>query len=133
MSSILNFSLVGLALAACFALYSLTYEVRETKREITLLERQIEDERDTIRTLRTEWALLNQPEHLQALAVRFLELRPVRAHQIAAMGDLPPMQYAVERFEEEIDDHTPPAPPSRPGGGGYVIAASYAAVGESGQ
>ena len=51
------------------------------------LARSIVSERQSIRVLKAEWALLNDPARLRGLAERHLKMVPVGARQIAGIDD----------------------------------------------
>jgi cell division protein FtsL len=83
--------------------------VQEMETRLSMLQRDIKDDRDAIRVLKAEWSHLNDPTRLKRLAETYLKLAPVNSTQIASIKALP----------FRADDATPrlagqPAPPARP-------------------
>lgn len=60
-------------------------QVQELESELVRLDRQIISERQAIRVLGAEWALLNDPARLRVLAEKYLDLQPVGAAQIVSI------------------------------------------------
>lgn len=89
MIRLLNVLAVVMVVAVSVALYNLKYAVEAQERERASLHQEILNEKDAIRVLRAEWSYLTQPERLQSLAERHLELTPLKASQIATFEDLP--------------------------------------------
>jgi len=70
--------------------YSVKYDTIYHAEELARLNRAIERERDAIAVLRAEWALLNRPDRVQALADAHLpEIVPMDASRLAQFSDLP--------------------------------------------
>ncbi len=84
-----SFVLMALAAAAGGALFHVSFEVSELDDRLATLNRDIRDDRDAIHVLRAEWSFLNQPERLEELARRHLDLVPVSGAQLAGPGALP--------------------------------------------
>lgn len=85
----LNVLSLLLVVAVSVGLYNLKYKIEAQERERTSLRQEIVNERDAIRVLRAEWSYLTQPERLQSLADRHLELEALKATQIATFDELP--------------------------------------------
>ncbi len=68
--------------ACVFGLFQVKFKVQNLHREMAELEKQLEHEKNSIHVLKAEWAYLNQPERLQRLAEKFLNLAEMRAEQI---------------------------------------------------
>ena len=81
--------LMVLAATAGGALFQVAFEVSELDDELALLNRDIRTDRDAIHVLRAEWSFLNQPERLEELTRRHLDLLPVTGAQIAGTGAVP--------------------------------------------
>ena len=74
------------------ALFYISQEVQALQRELSGLNRDIVEERDSIRVLRAEWAYLNRPDWLVDLADNAdLTLEPIRGDQIVASVATIPM------------------------------------------
>lgn len=76
--------LVTLVILACcvFALFQIKFRVQNLHREVKELERMLEHEKNSMHVLKAEWTYLNQPERLQRLAEKFLNLSELRVDQI---------------------------------------------------
>lgn len=83
--------MVAATIVVAIALYAVKYDTGQVAAGIADLKGQIRDERETMTILRAEWSLLNQPERIQQLAEKHLELEPVRSSQIRDLGDIPEM------------------------------------------
>lgn len=75
-------------LVAAFVVYSLEYSIKQGERDIALAKKQTREANETIRLLNAEWSMLTQPERLQRLAVKHLELQPVKAGQVVPVNRL---------------------------------------------
>jgi hypothetical protein len=80
---------IALAGAMGYALYQLKHEVIALEGELGRLNRGIVQEQENIHVLRAEWAYINQPQRLQSLAQRHLELTPMSPRQFGRMDNLP--------------------------------------------
>jgi len=83
--------LMVLAAAAGGALFQVAFEVSALDDELAQLNRDIRADRDAIHVLRAEWSFLNQPERLEELTRRHLDLLPASGSQIAGTGAVPVM------------------------------------------
>jgi len=72
-----------------YGLYSMKYEVQRLESKLLSLQTNLGSERKALQVLRAEWSYLNNPERLQKLAARHLELTPVSLNRIAALNRLP--------------------------------------------
>jgi hypothetical protein len=83
--------LMVLAAAAGGALFQVAFEVSALDDELAQLNRDIRADREAIHVLRAEWSFLNQPERLEELTRRHLDLLPASGSQIAGTGAVPVM------------------------------------------
>jgi cell division protein FtsL len=74
-----------LALVGGFILFKVKYEVVEIEQKLAQTERQIAREKETIHILKAEWSHLNEPQRLQKLAEKYLDIVPMKTEQIAAV------------------------------------------------
>jgi hypothetical protein len=88
---------VALAALVGVGLFQLKHEVQALDEELVRLNRQIAEEHRTIHVLKAEWSYINQPQRLERLAQRHLDLVPMMPQQITRLGDVP---------------RRPPAPPA---------------------
>ncbi len=79
---LLNTALVAGLVVFAFILYGHEHKTRMAERQIRKIEAQIGREREAMRMLRIEWAMLDNPERLERLAKRHLKLAPVAAQNI---------------------------------------------------
>jgi cell division protein FtsL len=96
---------VAALVVAAVNVYSIKYESAVRAEQVAKLAAEIKHERDTIAALRAEWALLDNPARIEALARRHLALKMLDPAQI-------------EHF-----DHLPERPPMPPGPQADGIAA----------
>jgi hypothetical protein len=80
---------VGLAGAVGFGLFQLKHEVQELEDEMFRLNRAVIAEQQAIHVLKAEWSYINQPQRLQSLAARHLDLQPMKPGQLGTVAELP--------------------------------------------
>ncbi|MEJ1161554.1 cell division protein FtsL [Prosthecomicrobium sp. N25] len=88
----INILLVGGMLAGAGYVYYLKYDAERATTHLAQLNRKIQQERETIATLKAEWSLLNQPRRLQEMTERYhtyLELEPLDPNQVATIDEIP--------------------------------------------
>ena len=73
------------ALIGGFMLFKVKYEVVEIEKQLAETERQIALEKEMIHVLNAEWSHLNEPQRLQKLAEKYLDITPLKTEQIAAV------------------------------------------------
>ncbi len=66
-----------LAVLSGASLFWVSQQVQQVEREQRKLIASIESEEESIRVLRAEWDYLNRPERLEALSVKYLNMKPV--------------------------------------------------------
>jgi hypothetical protein len=69
--------------------YKIKFEATSQAERVSKLRAEIRRERDAIAILRAEWAQLDRPDRIQALASRHLTLRPVEGSQFDKLDGLP--------------------------------------------
>ena len=100
-----------LSLLVGFVLFKVKYEVVEVEQKLAKTLEQIKIEEENIHILKAEWSHLNEPQRLQKLAEKFLDIRPMKITQLAATSQvfekednfenfLPQAQLASMREEE---------------------------------
>jgi hypothetical protein len=84
------FTCVCLMLAAGSGLYLYQVKQRAFTLDASLRStfHDIDEARDRTRMLRADWALMNDPERLQALAAQYLTLQPMQPAQLVTMDQL---------------------------------------------
>lgn len=81
--------LFALAVIAGGVLFTIAFEVSTLENRLSVLNGQITEDRDAIHVLRAEWGYLNQPERLDGLSQRYLELQPLDGSQLSDIAALP--------------------------------------------
>jgi hypothetical protein len=84
-----NLVWVTLAVVVGFGLFQLKHQVQELEDEMFRLNRTILAEQQAIHVLKAEWSYINQPQRLQSLASRHLDLQPMKPTQFGTLADLP--------------------------------------------
>lgn len=95
--------LLILAAAAGGALFHVSFEVSELDDRLGTLNRGIKTDREAIHVLRAEWSFLNQPDRIEELARRHLDLSPVSGKQLTGAGTLP-VRPELKLPEPQIDN-----------------------------
>jgi cell division protein FtsL len=89
MGRFFNLLIIAVTVTASVLVYALKYDTGRDAAEIERLNRGIADEKGSISVLKAEWSLLNQPDRLQRLAEKYLDLKPLTPAQMAVIGDIP--------------------------------------------
>lgn len=95
---------LALALLIVVGLFHVKFQVQALEDELVRLNRQIDGEQEAIHVLKAEWSYVNQPQRLQDLSSRYLELRPLTPRQIVNLADF---------GRDTLDTLPPPPPPTR--------------------
>lgn len=92
---IINFIVIATLVLAAAYVYRIKYEATAQAERLAKLRDEVRHERDKIAALRAKWGDLDDPARIQALAERFLKLKPVQATQFDTLDDLPdqPPEY----------------------------------------
>lgn len=80
--NIRNGIILGLAMLSACSLFYISQSVQQVQDEKKLLKRQTEQEEDSLRILKAEWAYLNNPEYLEALSRDTLALHAPEADSL---------------------------------------------------
>ena len=97
----LNIVAILAAVAVGIAVVQVKSAVKAQREAVEKIAETIRRDREAIRVLKAEWALLSSPELLQDRAYRFLALMPMQADQIVSSPDAIPMR---RRGEDAADD-----------------------------
>jgi len=95
-----------MAVGFSYGLYKLSYEVQALESELAGINREIEDNKQSVEILKAEWAYQNRPDTIQALTAKYLPLLLVAPYQVATFQDLPDRQMAPEVLEA-LDNPVP--------------------------
>jgi cell division protein FtsL len=93
--------------ALAYVIYEVKYEARALDEKIAVLQKDIEAERDGVAVLRAEWSLLNRPERIERLALKYLKLGPARPSQLVTLDTVSESDF--ERARVIAADQTVPA------------------------
>ena len=83
-----NICLVLGLVALAYVIYQVKYEARALDERITVLHKEIEQERDALAVARAEWSLLNRPERIERLAQKYLKLSPAQPKQLVILDEV---------------------------------------------
>ncbi len=78
-----------MASAIGWGVYQVKYEVQRLETKLVRLNRGIVADQEMIQVLSAEWSYLNQPQNLEALSRRFLELEPMTGKQFTTIDQIP--------------------------------------------
>lgn len=85
----LNLVVIGALVLAAAWVYRIKFDATVQAEHLAKLRSEVRVERDKIATLRAEWGELDDPARIQALANRFLHLKPIAATQFDSLDRLP--------------------------------------------
>src|SRR5689334_1513672 len=75
--------------SAAIYVYKIKFDATVQAEQVAVIRADIKRERDTIAALRAEWAKLDTPGRVQALANRHLPLKPLEPTQYDNLASLP--------------------------------------------
>jgi cell division protein FtsL len=113
---LLNFCLVILLVLATAYVYEIKFDATLRATRVAEMRSEVRREREAIATLRAEWARLENPARLEALARRHLGLRPAEISQFDSLDALPgrpveivapPDDEAMASVRQDADAETP--------------------------
>jgi hypothetical protein len=86
---LLNFVVIGALVLAAAYVYRIKFDSTVQAEHLAKLRSEQRHERDRIAALRAEWGTLDNPERVEALAHRFLQLKPIAPTQFDTLDRLP--------------------------------------------
>ena len=86
---LLNLVVIGALVLAAAYVYRTKYDATLQAERLAKLRGEVRAERDRIAALRAEWEQLDNPERIEALAKRFLQLQPIAPTQFDTLDRLP--------------------------------------------
>lgn len=107
----LNILLMFLSIVMLTGVYALKFSIEGTASERTALQAQISDQEGQLSLLKADWAVLNQPGHVDPIVRRHqaeLAVEPVKQEQFGSFADLPmrpakPNNSAMDALFQAID------------------------------
>jgi cell division protein FtsL len=113
MVRVLNLAVIGALIMAAAYVYRIKYESTVQAERLAKIRSEVRRERDAIAALRAEWGELESPVRIEALAKRYLHLKPIAPTQFDKFNALPeqppqlvkpdsrdPIGEVIENFEE---------------------------------
>ena len=97
----LNLVVIGALVLAAAYVYRIKYDATLQAERLAKLRAEVLQERDRIAALRAEWEQLDNPQRIESLAKRFLQLQPVAPTQFDTLDRLPerPLQGIAARTD----------------------------------
>jgi hypothetical protein len=86
---ILNLVVIGALVLAAAYVYRIKFDSTVQAERLAKIRSEVRRERDTIAALRSEWGELDNPARIEALAKRFLPLKPIAPTQFDSLDQLP--------------------------------------------
>jgi hypothetical protein len=86
---VLNFLVIGALVLAAAYVYRIKFDSTVQAEHLAKLRSEMRHERDRIAALRAEWGQLDNPARIEALAKRFLQLKPIAPTQFDSLDRLP--------------------------------------------
>jgi cell division protein FtsL len=86
---LLNFVVIGALVLAAAYVYRVKLNSTVQAEHLAKLRSEVRHQRDTIAALRAEWGELDNPSRIEALAKRYLQLRPTATTQFDTLDHLP--------------------------------------------
>lgn len=86
---LLNFVVIGALVLAAAYVYRIKFEATVQAERLAKLRDEVRHERDKIAALRARWGERDDPARIEALAKRFLKLKPVAVTQFDSLDHLP--------------------------------------------
>jgi len=99
---LLNFVVIGVLVLAAAWVYRIKFDATVQAERLAKLRGEVRHERDNIAALRAEWGQLDDPARIEALAKRFLQLKPIAPTQFDTLDHLP------ERPQQDVTASTDP-------------------------
>jgi cell division protein FtsL len=95
--------IVALVLAAAYV-YRIKFDSTVQAERLAKIRSEVRHERDSIAALRAEWGELDNPARIEALAKRYLRLKPVAPTQFNSLDQLPdrPPQFIKPDSQDPI-------------------------------
>jgi cell division protein FtsL len=101
---VLNFVVIGALVLAAAYVYRIKFDSAVQAERLAKLRGEVRHERDTIAALRAQWGQLDNPARIEALAKRFLTLKPIAPTQFDTLDQLPerPLDYSSPDSNDPI-------------------------------
>ena len=101
---ILNLVVIVALVAAAAYVYRIKFDSTVQAERLAKIRSEVRRERDTIAALRAEWGELDNPARIEALAKRFLQLKPVTPTQFNSLDQLARPSAAIHQARQPGSD-----------------------------
>jgi hypothetical protein len=102
---LLNFVVIGVLVLAAAYVYRIKFDSTVQAEKLAKLRGEVRHERDEIAALRAQWGQLDNPDRIETLAKRYLQLKPIAPTQFDALDHLPDRpQPAPEDIHADAGD-----------------------------
>lgn len=86
---VLNFFVIGALVLAAAYVYRIKFDSTVQAERLAKIRSDVRHERDDIAALRAEWGQLDNPERIETLAKRYLQLKSIAPTQFDTLDHLP--------------------------------------------
>jgi hypothetical protein len=86
---LLNLVVIGALVLAAAYVYRIKFDSAAQAERLAKLRGEVRHERDEIAALRAQWGQLDNPERIETLAKRYLQIKPIAPTQFDALDRLP--------------------------------------------
>ena len=96
---LLNFLVIGALVLAAAYVYRIKFDSTVQAERLAKIRSEVRHERDDIAALRAEWGQLDNPERIETLAKRYLQLKsivPTQFDTLDHLPDRPPQDVAAD-------------------------------------
>jgi hypothetical protein len=127
---LLNFVVIGALVLAAAWVYRIKFDATVQGEQLAKLRTEVRHQRDEIAALRADWGELDNPARIQALADRFLHLKPITPTQFDTLDTLPdrptaqPVTASSDPIGSMIENSAPPEAAETPTTTGSIPAPS---------
>jgi cell division protein FtsL len=103
---VLNFFVIGALVLAAAYVYRIKFDSTVQAERLAKIRSEVRHERDDIAALRAEWGQLDNPERIETLAKRYLQLKSIAPTQFDTLDHLPdrPPQDVTADSRDTIGD-----------------------------
>jgi len=98
-----------LIVAAAFLLYMVKYQVQYLRQQVAQTQHELERENEALHVVGAEWAYLNRPDRLQALAHKYLASSEMTVDQVSEIQAIPFPRQSQAALSDENNGIQPAA------------------------
>jgi hypothetical protein len=86
---LLNLIVIGALIVAAAYVYRIKFDSAAQAEKLAKLRSEVRHERDEIAALRAQWGQIDNPDRIETLAKRYLQLKPIVPTQFDSLDRLP--------------------------------------------